>query len=170
MGAGNRDVTRGSDGLSRRELIRRSALAGALAWTAPVIVGSLTSPAAAASTPGQCYWVHWTLSGGFFGGCSSSNSKGSPLSSGTGCGSFSAYASATTQWTSSTITMNSCSSTGTFSLNHSSTCKFTEGRAENSSGSQSPRCYSMTPGSDGSTIRASSASRVDNFYMVVCCT
>jgi hypothetical protein len=36
-------------GLSRRDMIKASAVAGAAAWTAPVIVDSLASPAAAAS-------------------------------------------------------------------------------------------------------------------------
>ena len=36
-------------GLSRRQLIKASAIAGAAAWTAPVIIDSLTSPAAAFS-------------------------------------------------------------------------------------------------------------------------
>ena len=43
-------------GLSRRMMIKASAVAGAAAWTAPVIIDSLTSPAAAGSV---CvpYWV-----------------------------------------------------------------------------------------------------------------
>ena len=36
-------------GLSRRQMIQASAVAGAAAWTAPVIIDSLTSPAAARS-------------------------------------------------------------------------------------------------------------------------
>jgi hypothetical protein len=36
-------------GLSRRDMIKASAVAGAAAWTAPVIIDSLSSPAAAAS-------------------------------------------------------------------------------------------------------------------------
>jgi hypothetical protein len=38
-------------GLSRRQMIKASAAAGAAAWAAPVIVDSLASPAAAASFP-----------------------------------------------------------------------------------------------------------------------
>src|SRR5947199_10678268 len=36
-------------GLSRRDMIKAAGIAGAAAWTAPVIVDSLSSPAAAAS-------------------------------------------------------------------------------------------------------------------------
>lgn len=39
-----------SRGLTRRELIKRSAAVGTVAWTAPVIIGSLSSPAAAFSS------------------------------------------------------------------------------------------------------------------------
>ena len=35
--------------IDRRALIRRGVVAGAVAWTAPVIVGSIASPAAAAT-------------------------------------------------------------------------------------------------------------------------
>jgi hypothetical protein len=40
---------RNSRGLSRRDMIKGAAVAGAAAWTAPMIIDSLTSPAAAAS-------------------------------------------------------------------------------------------------------------------------
>ncbi len=46
------DITESADsrGLSRRTMIRSAAAAGAVAWTAPVIIDSLSSPAAASST------------------------------------------------------------------------------------------------------------------------
>jgi hypothetical protein len=46
-------------GLSRRQMIRASAVAGAAAWTAPVIIDSLSSPAAAGSAKcqGNKYYV-----------------------------------------------------------------------------------------------------------------
>ena len=44
------DVVQGErKGLSRRQMIKASAVAGAAAWTAPVIIDSLASPAAAPS-------------------------------------------------------------------------------------------------------------------------
>jgi hypothetical protein len=39
----------GSEGIDRRTLIKSAAVAGAAAWTAPVIIDSLASPAAATS-------------------------------------------------------------------------------------------------------------------------
>lgn len=46
------DTAEDQRGIDRRTLIRRAAVVGAAAWTAPVIIGSLTSPAAA--TTGTC--------------------------------------------------------------------------------------------------------------------
>ena len=44
------DIEQGErSGLSRRQMIKASAVAGAAAWTAPVIIDSLASPAAAGS-------------------------------------------------------------------------------------------------------------------------
>jgi hypothetical protein len=44
-----------ADVLTRRQIIRRSAIAGAAAWTAPVIIDSLASPVAAQTIPpGLC--------------------------------------------------------------------------------------------------------------------
>ena len=43
----------GSKGIDRRTLIKGAAVAGAAAWTAPMIIDSLASPAAA-GTPGPC--------------------------------------------------------------------------------------------------------------------
>jgi len=43
------EIDEGKSGLSRRQMIKASAIAGAAAWTAPVIIDSLASPAAAAS-------------------------------------------------------------------------------------------------------------------------
>jgi hypothetical protein len=47
-------------GLSRRQMIKASAVAGAAAWTAPMIVDSLSSPAAAGSGGSTigCSWVY----------------------------------------------------------------------------------------------------------------
>jgi hypothetical protein len=39
-------------GVSRRALLRRGAVIGGIAWTAPIIVQSLTSPAGAQVSPG----------------------------------------------------------------------------------------------------------------------
>jgi hypothetical protein len=77
---------RSARGLTRREMIRASAVAGAAAWTAPVIIDSLVSPAAAGSglatgishidvvfragagapcslTNGTYYELYWNLNG-----------------------------------------------------------------------------------------------------------
>lgn len=49
------------DGVTRRELLKRAAVAGSVAWAAPVI-HSITTPAFAQVTPGciaGCFWVKW---------------------------------------------------------------------------------------------------------------
>lgn len=46
-------------GLDRRTLIRRAAVAGAVAWTAPAVVGSLASPAGALT--GTCTYTQWDI-------------------------------------------------------------------------------------------------------------
>jgi hypothetical protein len=59
---------RNSRGLSRRDMIKGAAVAGAAAWTAPMIIDSLTSPAAAASGC-NIYWVKVTSTGTCFSAC-----------------------------------------------------------------------------------------------------
>src|SRR4051812_5464066 len=53
----NSDASRAAErrGLSRRQMIKASAVAGAAAWTAPVIIDSLASPAAASSACKQYF-------------------------------------------------------------------------------------------------------------------
>jgi len=52
-------------GLDRRDLIRRAVAAGAVAWTAPVLIDSLASPAAAATLTG-CFRAQFERSGTTF--------------------------------------------------------------------------------------------------------
>ena len=54
------ETPRSPGGLDRRSLIRRAAVVGAAAWTAPVILGSLASPAGAVTT--DCIRVHIDVS------------------------------------------------------------------------------------------------------------
>jgi hypothetical protein len=50
----------GKSGLDRRTLIKRAAIVGAAAWTAPAIIGSVASPAGAISPSPGCYRLKWT--------------------------------------------------------------------------------------------------------------
>ena len=61
-------------GLSRRDMIRASAAAGVVAWTAPMIIDSLTSPAAATSLTPPCGCSNFTF-----------NSECGPDNQGTKC-------------------------------------------------------------------------------------
>jgi hypothetical protein len=46
-------------GIDRRTLIKRAAATGAVAWTAPVIIGSVASPAGAITCSGTCVQVRF---------------------------------------------------------------------------------------------------------------
>jgi hypothetical protein len=48
-------------GVDRRTLIKRAAAAGAVAWTAPVIIGSVASPAGAITCPGNCVQIQFPV-------------------------------------------------------------------------------------------------------------
>ena len=68
---GGRDGTKMSDietperrpGIDRRTLIKRAAATGAVAWTAPLIIDSLSSPAAALTCTGNCFLVQFPPAG-----------------------------------------------------------------------------------------------------------
>ncbi len=66
-------VSRSRDGLSRRDLIRGAAAAGAAAWTAPIIVGSIASPAAAGTPACNKFYVKLSVDVSFHNRGSSSN-------------------------------------------------------------------------------------------------
>jgi hypothetical protein len=72
-------LDRTDGGLSRRDMIKASAAAGAAAWTAPVIIDSLSSPAAAISA-GLC-GCHFLI---FNNQCHADN-QGTPCNTITGC-------------------------------------------------------------------------------------
>ena len=119
---------RARTGLDRRTLIKGAAVAGAAAWTAPVIIDSLTSPAAAASAIRPVLWL-----------------PGAQISStsGSACGAWSAGGSTQGACTTSTagrvlrrgchdalakLSTTSCSDTGiTAIFTHSTTCAFSVG-------------------------------------------
>ena len=62
-------MSRGNDDrpkqISHRSLIQRAVIVGGVAWTAPVIIDSVASPAGALTVPGGCYrmWVGFTAGG-----------------------------------------------------------------------------------------------------------
>lgn len=76
----NGQATHESRGPSRRDLIKGAAVAGVAAWTAPVIIDSLGSPAAAESLP-PCHpqftdsAVNWVVDGASYPGCSGHNNS-----------------------------------------------------------------------------------------------
>src|SRR6185503_7235019 len=55
-------------GLDRRSLIKRAAIVGGAAWTAPIIIDSLASPAAAATCTCDSGTITYTATGATKGG------------------------------------------------------------------------------------------------------
>jgi hypothetical protein len=53
----------GRRGIDRRTLIKRAAATGAVAWTAPLIIDSLASPAAALTCTGSCFLIQFGPAG-----------------------------------------------------------------------------------------------------------
>jgi hypothetical protein len=70
MEPGQDDFDVDARAIGRRALIKGAAVAGAAAWTAPMIIDSLTSPAAAATLPHGCH-VSWLN----FNGCAWQNTS-----------------------------------------------------------------------------------------------
>jgi hypothetical protein len=112
------DRRAGSDskGLSRRQMIRSAAVAGAAAWTAPVIIDSLSSPAAAV-TVGPCnYYVFLIRRDGASANCNIVNNAPVPPSGTGSCASTpgnnigvcTSYVRQTSASTPVTITLTSC--------------------------------------------------------------
>lgn len=92
-------MTAETDGVTgsvrRRELLKRGAALGAAAWTAPVIVGSLASPAGAL-----------TLKGGFCVGVTASTCAGTPPAAATYSTAFGASTCAEASCGSQTVAAN----------------------------------------------------------------
>ena len=79
-------------GIDRRTLIKRAAAAGAVAWTAPVIIDTLTSPAAALTCAGACFRFQIAADED----CNLGGLRTEPVSTISPCGTLSAAGCATT--------------------------------------------------------------------------
>jgi hypothetical protein len=117
-----RGTTPDADGdvsVGRRALIKRAAAAGAVAWTAPLIVDSLASPAAAATVATGCYRAQRNRNGCGQQGFTNSLVSCDPA----GWGTAAAYPDA--------LTVVACSATGsgttTFEIPASTNCVFVRG-------------------------------------------
>jgi hypothetical protein len=158
--------------LNRRQMIKAAGIAGAAAWTAPVIIDSLASPAAAASVPGTCYRV--TIVGG-------TNCTGFvPGTAGTAtCPTPAAWTNATPADAAliSQLSTTACSRDSiTAVLTHSSTCVFsTTGLASNTAGSGTCTDTSATVTSATSPTRSiaqltGAGSGTTAYFLLICCT
>ena len=128
-------------GIDRRTLIRRAAIVGAAAWTAPVIVGSLSSPAAAVTAPRGCNVI------GYNGNCNpnsnQANNECSPAIPG-GCNVLPAACLSPT-----TSNCSGTTATVTFQLNAGCSCTITQAGAKAAHTAQ--QCVAPTS-NNGSTV------------------
>ena len=144
----------GVPGVDRRALVKRAAAAGALAWTAPLIVDSLASPAAAATVaPGAYRYVLDCNSGG---DCAPA---GFPVNSLPGDCTVGGSCPGNNQ--SASFTLSGCP-----------TCSFTAASANRGSGgSPGGTCVSGTVAGTSATFAAPGAGQtLRRFWFVVTCT
>jgi hypothetical protein len=143
---GNSDASRAATrrGLNRRQMIKASAVAGAAAWTAPVIVDSLASPAAAASgCTGNKYYMKLVGRGT---GASSSYDPGDCYNAAPLCNNTTKYLTGNNSPDSSVCTHNDnytwvCTS-GSPPNNHGA--KFRAGFVDSNPGAPSTGTYTVT--------------------------
>jgi hypothetical protein len=155
-------------------MIKAAAAAGVGAWTAPMIIDSLASPAAAASVPGTCYRVMIDSNGntncvGFVAGGATTGSCATPAA-----------------WTNATpadatllgqLSTTACGRGSiTAVLTHSSSCVFsTTGLASNTAGSGTCTDTSATVTSATSPTRSiaqltGTTTGTTTFYLLICCS
>jgi hypothetical protein len=127
-------------GLNRRQMIKAAGIAGAAAWTAPMIIDSLSSPAAAVTVAPGCYrmWQGFTSSGGAWGSWLASAPNGCLP---TGCTTNSTAASAAVTL-SGNQPVNNTSTAVTVTVNGGFSCRITSASAfvATSSGAEASSC------------------------------
>jgi hypothetical protein len=142
--------------IGRRTLIKRAAATGAVAWTAPLILDSLTSPAAAL-TCGTCFRVTFPADSG--GACDlpsvtvATAGICAPTTTGPGCLTPTDLPAGTTYGAACIVPPGFCATTSNrvaYALNQAAACfsggncapnrRYLAGRAQLMGGSPSPRC------------------------------
>jgi hypothetical protein len=170
----------GPGSIRRRTLIKGAAAAGVAAWTAPLIVESLVSPAAAASISG-CQRIHLGVTvGDVFGNCNSLPTSSSAWA--TTCdGSFpsltTACGSALTSLPTNVdtlanlgITRTACGLFSTTLKLSKTNCSWVAGQAHSTVSGCNTQS-SINNGTAGNrTISFSVGSLVDDYYLVITCT
>lgn len=142
-------------GIDRRSMIKGAAIAGAAAWTAPVIIDSLTSPAAALSS--GCWVYQYSVAAPLTGGtsCSWVTNSGVCSVSDADC----ASSAATTNLSKVGLNTPSCASVtngGTQSLTFTvdSTCRIHAASVRSRNASVTYSCQTITVAAAGVTSLA----------------
>jgi hypothetical protein len=142
----------GRTGLNRRQMIKAAGIAGAAAWTAPMIIDSLSSPAAAVTVAPGCYvmWQGFTSSGGAWPSWLASAPN---LCFPTGCVNFSTAASSAVALAGNQPANNS-STAVTVTVNGGFSCRITSASAfvATSSGANASTCETATSTSTGTHV------------------
>jgi hypothetical protein len=165
----------GRRGIDRRTLIKRAAATGAVAWTAPLIIDSLASPAAALTCTGNCFLVQFGPAGA---GAPNCNTTSQTVATGAGlapcpslgssnCSSITSVAagftpanaclsSAACQAGTATVTFTlDATSTGCFSITQG-TCapprRILAAQAKSATAPGVPTCNTGTIGATGTTV------------------
>lgn len=126
-------------GLSRRQMIRASAVAGAAAWTAPVILDSLSSPAAAV-TVGGCHSIAVAVGSCTVTALDQTSTCVFPASYNSGSCPQEAAGGSLSTWC---ITASPCTTTGaqTFTIGAGCpTCTFVSGQGTGGNGASNNSC------------------------------
>ena len=142
----------GRPGLNRRQMIKAAGIAGAAAWTAPVIIDSLSSRAAAVTVAPGCYrmWQGFTSSGGAWGSWLASAPNGCLP---TGCTTNSIAATAAVAL-SGNQPVNNTNTAVTVTVNGGFSCRITSASAfvETSSGGGASAYETATSTSTGTHV------------------
>ncbi len=146
---------RGAAGVDRRSLIKRAAAAGAVAWTAPIIVDSLASPAAAATLATGCYSTQYTAA-----------NPCAVAAPGTPCATLSGYPAANA-FPGGNIACTNSGGDITYSL-AGSNCAFVRGNASHTQGGGST-CVTVGSGVSVLFDKPGGQNWNGNFHLVISC-
>jgi len=132
-------------------MIKAAGVAGAVAWAAPVIIDSMSSPAAAATAPSGCFRMYNNLDGTWQGWSTSNDSSTSCVVTATECTATTSVAAAAAVGTPTPAPADNSGTTVSVSVNGGYSCKIVAaGAVVNAGGGMACR-QRDTDGTSGGT-------------------